>query len=155
MHTSHKRPRHGDRAHLNGQHRLDVPLRVLSCAETAGQIGALLERLPGVTLAEIDPATKRATILFDPTQCDPDQITHALETNRSAREVGAFVTWQFDVGDGTGPEPWRGHELTLETIIGVREATVDPRTATLTVRYAPGLTDVAAMRRLVNQHILA
>jgi len=57
MHTNHERRLHRDRVQLNGQHRLDVPLRVLPCAGTAGQIGTRLKRFPGVTQAEINPVT--------------------------------------------------------------------------------------------------
>jgi copper chaperone CopZ len=154
MHANHERRTHGDRTRLDGWHRLNVPLRALSCGGAGEQISKRLKRIPGVILADINPVTERATVVFDPNRCDPDRITEALATNGSASGIDAFATWQLELGQGQLRQPWGDLELSLQTIIGVREATVDPRTGTLIIRYAPGLSDIAAICRLIEQYLL-
>ncbi|MCC5952222.1 MAG: copper-translocating P-type ATPase [Acidimicrobiia bacterium] len=67
----------GRSAHESGEQttqRLDLPVEGMTCAACATRISRKLSRLDGVVDADVNLAAARASVVFDPTATDGDQV---------------------------------------------------------------------------------
>jgi Cu+-exporting ATPase len=129
--------------------RVDLPITGMSCAACARTIEKTLSKAPGVRSANVNFATSRATVEYDP----------------DATKVGDLVAQVRDVGYGTSgsahaefivddtsrpPGPAGTLAGRLERLPGVVAASFNPATSTVHVEYLPGSVDLAAIRVAIN-----
>jgi Cu+-exporting ATPase len=78
--------------------RLDLRVTGMSCASCAANVERALKRVDGVRAANVNLATSRATVMFDPRRVDAGRIVRAV------RDAG------YDVPDPAGDPEKRGGE---------------------------------------------
>jgi P-type Cu+ transporter len=59
--------------------RLVLPVEGMTCASCSARVGRALTKLDGVTEANVNFATHRAAVTYDPTQVDPEALRAAVE----------------------------------------------------------------------------
>ncbi|MEE8303830.1 MAG: copper ion binding protein, partial [Candidatus Tectomicrobia bacterium] len=128
--------------------RLDLPIGGMSCAGCAARIEKELQSLPGVQQAQVNFATEKATLQFDPEVLPTDQIITKVE------EIGYQVPLQhltIPVGGMHCAACAANIERALHRVEGVAEAHVNFATEKATVAYLPSQVDTAALRRAIKE----
>jgi len=130
--------------------RIDLPITGMSCAACARRIEENLTKAPGVRHANVNLATSRATVEYDPGATGVRQL---METVR-ATGYGTAGTARADfiVDDSARPagssQPLEQH---LKRISGVVEASFNLATMDVRVEYMPGAVSVKALRRAIDE----
>jgi Cu+-exporting ATPase len=129
------------------QERLDLPVRGMHCAGCAANIQKNLKDLPGVNEANVNYATSRATVLFDPRFVGPGDLVSSI------REIG------YDVGAAVIEIPIQGIVCAscvqkIETALlesrGVLKASVNLATGRARVEFLASETNPAELRRTIE-----
>jgi len=89
--------------------KVDVPITGMSCASCAARLERVLSRMDGVTLANVNFATERATITFD-----PDKLT-TEDFARKIRDAGFDVAPETQA-DVESDDARIARRLTIKTI---------------------------------------
>ena len=130
--------------------RVDLPITGMTCAACANRIEKSLRRSPGVRRAGVNFATSRATVEYDPAATGVRQLIATV------KDVGygtaGTARADFVVDDSARPsgsaQPLEKH---LASQQGVIEATFNLGTMQVRVEYLPGATDVAAIRKKIEE----
>ena len=85
--------------------RCELPLIGMHCASCASRIEKALGSAPGVTAANVNFATSRATVQYDP------QATGVAKLSQVVRDLGYDVIATGQVGEGTGVEDQQTAEV--------------------------------------------
>jgi Cu+-exporting ATPase len=137
----------GDQSRRGRQERIDLPVRGMHCAGCAANIEKNLAGLGGVTGANVNFATSRATVLFDPRSVKP------VDFISSIRDIG------YDVGTIKADIPIEGIvcascvqkiEKSLLGVRGVVRAAVNLATARASVEYLPSETNLGELERAIE-----
>jgi Cu+-exporting ATPase len=137
----------GDQSRRGRQERIDLPVRGMHCAGCAANIEKNLAGLGGVTGANVNFATSRATVMFDPRSVKPADFISSI------RDIG------YDVGTAKADIPIEGIvcascvqkiEKSLLRVKGVVRAAVNLATARARVEYLPSETSLGEMRRAIE-----
>ncbi|MEO8193594.1 MAG: heavy metal translocating P-type ATPase [Gemmatimonadales bacterium] len=125
--------------------RVDLPITGMTCVTCANRIEKSLSKVDGVRKANVNFATSRATVEYDPAATGIRQLVDKV------RDVGYNTTGHaqadFIVDDSARPsgsaQPLEKH---LNGLPGVVSADFNLGTAQVHVEYITGATDVAAIR---------
>ena len=98
------------RADASGVTQITVPVEGMSCAACATRIGKVLGKLDGVDEANVNYATHRAAISYDPSKVDLEQMRAVVE------KAGYALPEEVD-DDAADAE--RGRMLTRNLIVGL------------------------------------
>jgi len=82
-----------------------LPIEGMTCASCVRRVERALAKVPGVTTANVNLATEKATVAFDPAVADLAQLTTAVE--KAGYKVGALAMPQATIAAG---EPLAGIE---------------------------------------------
>ncbi len=82
----------------NDLKRLDLPISGMSCASCAASVERALKNIDGVRAANVNLATSRATVMFDPRQVDAGRLIQAV------RDAGYEVPEPASVPERRGGE---------------------------------------------------
>ena len=129
--------------------RIDLPITGMTCAACARRIERKLSQSPGVRRANVNFATSRATVEYDP---NATAVGKLIET---VKDVGygtaGTARADFIVDDSARPS---GSSQPLETHLnrlrGVVNATFNLATMEVRVEYLPGATDVKSIRGTIE-----
>ena len=128
---------------------VDLPLTGMTCAACARRIEKQLGRAPGVIEANVNFATARATVRYDPDATGVRQLMGTVEDTGYGTAGTAHV--EFVVNDSARPS---GSALPLEQALGrvggVIDAAFNLGTMAVRVAYLPGMVDVPTIRRAVE-----
>jgi Cu+-exporting ATPase len=127
--------------------RLDLPIGGMSCAGCAARIEKALQSLPGVQEAQVNFATEKATLRYDPAVLSTDQIITEVE------EIGYQVSQQrltIPIGGMHCASCAASIERALRGVEGVLEAQVNFGTEKATVAYIPTQVEVATLRQAIK-----
>ena len=84
-----------------------LPIEGMTCASCVRRVERALTKVEGVTAANVNLATEKATVTYDPTVANPDQLRTAVE--KAGYGVGAEMSSQRPVDAGatapTTPDP--------------------------------------------------
>ncbi len=127
--------------------RMSLAIEGMTCATCATRIGHGLQKLPGVRQADVNLATEKAAVVYDP----------------GAVGVAEFVAAVKDLGYGVGEETLRLSvegmtcascvnrvEKALRSVPGVVSASVNLATAMASVTIAAGAVTVAQLQVVVH-----
>ncbi len=125
--------------------RIDLPVTGMTCAACANRIEKSLNKVAGVTKANVNFATSRATVEYDPATTGVKQLVATV------KDVGYGTTGQaeveFIVDDSARPsgsaQPLEHH---LSSLHGVVNADFNLATMRVRVEYLTGAADVASIR---------
>ncbi len=119
----------------------------MTCATCAGTIGESLGQLEGVTSADVNLATERATVTYDPEKVD-------LQTMRKAVEDAGYGVIINELTLSISGMTCAVCAQTIEEVVGeldgVLSATVNLVTERLSVRYDPQKVRVAQIKKAVQ-----
>jgi Cu+-exporting ATPase len=116
----------------------------MTCGACAARLEKQLRRAPGVREANVNFATNRATVAYDPALCDAGDLAETVE--RTGYGVGSAET-RFRLHGG-GVDATQA-AASIRAIPGVLEAHAEHGDE-LVVRYLPSATDTGALRRALH-----
>jgi len=120
----------------------------MSCASCAQTIRESLEALPGVEQANVNFATERATVLYDPERVDMEGMRKAV---RDAGYDAIINEATIAVGDMTCATCVETIEEALLELDGVHSAVANLATEKVTVKYDPQKVRLADIKRKIIQ----
>jgi Cu+-exporting ATPase len=97
-----------DEVDATGTVRIVLPVEGMTCASCSARVGRALSKVEGVSSANVNFATHRAAVSYDPTLVDPDVLREAVE------RVGYSVP---DVPDDAAMHERRRVRLTRQLIL--------------------------------------
>lgn len=122
------------------------PVTGMTCATCAGAIADSLNELEGVLQADVNLATERATVTFDPGKVDAAKMRRAVE------DAGYGVIMNeltLSIGGMSCASCVNTVEEAVGELDGVLSASVNLVTEKLTVRYDPQRVRVARIKKAV------
>jgi len=130
-----------------GRERIDLPIVGMSCASCASTIQKNLSGLEGVSKANVNFATSRATVFFDPRRLGARDIISSVKG--SGYEVGT-ATAEIPILGMECASCVQAVERALQRTPGVVKAVVNLATGKAKVQYLPSETDFQELRRAVE-----
>ena len=135
------------------QTTVEIPIGGMTCASCVARNEKALRRLAGVSSANVNFATERATVTYDPAQVDVGRLTATIE--QAGYDVPA-ATATLVIGGMTCASCVARNEKALRRVPGVVRADVNLATEKATVEYLPGvatLDDLAAAVRRAGYEV--
>lgn len=111
---------------------LDVGVQGMTCASCVARVERGLRKLPGVVEAQVNLATERASVTFDPARVQAAAIADQV---RALGYQPVIASYQVGVRGMTGAQGASGVERALQQVAGVLEANVNLATEQAHVRY--------------------
>jgi Cu+-exporting ATPase len=125
---------------------ITLPITGMTCANCVATIERNLKRLPGVQSAEVNLASERASVVFDPAQLGQKEMVDRIRFagyDVAAGEETILLKRLSDAGQALRLEK------RLRTLPGVLEASVLPAAERAVVKYIPTVITVAEIRRTI------
>lgn len=135
-----------DSAHSNST-QLEIGIRGMTCANCSSRVERALNKADGVTNANVNLATERATVQFDPTATTTSAI---LGTIKQAGYEPLVSEASFGVTGMTCANCSSRVERRLQQTAGVLEAGVNLATERATVRFLPGAVTLEQLEQEVR-----
>ncbi len=126
--------------------QMTFPVTGMTCANCVATIERNLKRLPGVQSAQVNLASERATVAFDPALTGQDAIVGRIRHAGYDVAVGEEILVMRRLSDAGQAQRL---EKRLRSLRGVLEATVSIATERAGVKYIPTVITVAEIRREV------
>lgn len=126
--------------------RVTLDITGMTCAACSGRIQKRLSKLEGITEANVNLATEKASIIYDPDVVTPDRLVAVV------KDLGYGVARQRVTLSLTGMTCAACSariEKRLNKLPGVHAASVNLAAEKATVEYTPGLIDLAALTQSV------
>ena len=134
--------------------QLTLPVQGMTCASCVGHVERALNKVAGVEQANVNLATERASVTFDPKQAGVADgsagLTRVLVA--AVHDVGYDVpteTVTLPIGGMTCASCVSHVERALNKVDGVTSAGVNLATEKATVTYVPGVAGLADFRQAV------
>jgi Cu+-exporting ATPase len=125
---------------------LDLDILGMTCASCAGAVERTLQRTAGVESANVNIATERATVTFDPLMVDVGQLLQRIRESGYDAQVQRVA---LPIGGMTCAACVRHVEHALSKVEGVLTVNVNLATERATVEYLGGATGPAQLRQAV------
>lgn len=130
----------------------------MTCASCVGRVERALKKVPGVTDANVNLATERATVQYDPAQTSVEAMIEAVEDSGYEAKAAAAqpapasgpTQLQLKIGGMTCASCVARVETVLKKVPGVETASVNLATERATVTFEPGTTTPAALIEAVE-----
>lgn len=126
---------------------VDLDVLGMTCASCANTVARSLKRVEGVRDANVNIATERATVTFDPT------VVHTARLIQQVRDAGYDANVRREIlpiGGMTCAACVRHVERALGKVDGVVSVGVNLATERATVEYLPGVATLEALRTAVH-----
>lgn len=145
--ASGEKERQPDKDEESGIERIDLPVLGMSCASCAATIQKGLSNLKGISEANVNFATSKATVLVQP------RLVNIEDVISSVKKSG------YDVGTISSEIPIQGMkcascvqtiEKTLQRLKGVTRASVNLATEKARVEYVPGQIDLDEIKKAIE-----
>ncbi len=123
-----------------------LPVTGMTCASCVAHVGHALKEVPGVDEVTVNLATEKATVRVRP-GADVTSLIHAVE------DAGYGVKTEqvtLNVGGMTCAACVAHIESALRGVAGVLAANVNLATERATVKYVPGLSSIADLRKAIE-----
>ncbi|MDP9349860.1 MAG: cation transporter, partial [Gemmatimonadota bacterium] len=139
------------RAASEGAHpaaRITVPVAGMHCAACANRIERNLQKAPGVRKANVNFATGRATVEYEPDKAGVrDAIQVIRDTGYDTRVARTHIGIQgLDMSAGV-----ERIEKLLRQVPGVLSATANQASEEAYVEYVPGVTEIAHLHQAIRE----
>ncbi|MBN2084730.1 MAG: heavy metal translocating P-type ATPase [Anaerolineales bacterium] len=124
--------------------QITLPITGMTCANCVATIERNLKRLPGVQSAEVNLASERASVVFDPAQIGQEAMIERVRHAGYGVAVGEEtipLKRLSDVGQA------QRLEKRLSALRGVLEADVSVTTEIAAVKYIPTVITIAEIRK--------
>jgi Cu+-exporting ATPase len=124
-----------------------LPITGMTCANCVGTIERGLRKLDGVEVANVNLASERASVEFDPRRLAPQALVERIRRAGYDVALGEATMPLARIGDSVDAQRL---ERALQAREGVESAGVNLATETLRVRYIPTLISQAELRDVVR-----
>ncbi len=127
--------------------RISIPVTGMSCAVCARRVEKSLAKTAGVSETNVNYATGKATVEYDPDVVAPEQLVESIERagyGAEAREAS------LDVSGMTCASCVRRVEKVLKKVPGVLGVSVNMATEKARVEYLPGVAEARDLERAVE-----
>jgi Cu+-exporting ATPase len=124
-----------------------LPVTGMTCANCVATIERNLKRLPGVQSAQVNLASERATVVFDPALLGQEAIVGRIRHAGYDVAIGEETLILRRLSDAGQAQRL---ETRLRSLRGVLEASVSTATERARVKYIPTVISVAEIRRAVT-----
>ncbi len=131
----------------DGLKRIDIPITGMSCASCAVNIERGLNGIEGVGSANVNFATSRATVLFDPHLANPEDLVRTIR--ESGYDVAAAST-DIAVEGMSCASCVARIEKALLASPGVLKAAVNLATARAHIEYLPNETNRRDLAKVIE-----
>ncbi len=128
--------------------RIDLPVVGMSCASCASTIQKGLSRIKGVDKANVNFATSKATVLYQPQLVNPADLISTVR--KSGYEVGT-ASIEVPIQGMQCASCVQNIEKALIRMRGVTKATVNLATEKARVEYIPSETNFSEIKRVIEQ----
>ncbi|MCE5259841.1 MAG: heavy metal translocating P-type ATPase [Chloroflexi bacterium] len=125
---------------------VEIPIAGMTCASCARSVERGLQHLNGVSSANVNIATERATVAFDPAQVD---ISALVQGVRDAGYDAAPQRVLLPIGGMTCAACVRSVERALKRTEGVLDASVNLATERASVLYLPTIATLDVLAKAV------
>jgi Cu+-exporting ATPase len=120
-----------------------LPVTGMTCANCVATIERGLRKLDGVTVANVNLASERASVEFDPSRLAPQALVDRIRRSGYDVALGEATLQLARIGDSTDGQRL---ENVLRAREGIESASVNLTAETLNVRYIPTLISQADIR---------
>jgi Cu+-exporting ATPase len=127
--------------------RIDLPVVGMSCASCASTIQRGLSGLKGVSKANVNFATSKATVLFEPKLVKPEDFISSVK--KSGYEVGT-ASLEIPIQGMECASCVQAIEKALQRTNGVVRASVNLATGKAKVEYLPSETSFAELKKSIE-----
>jgi len=127
---------------------ISFPVEGMFCASCVRRVERALEKVPGVAGANVNLATERASVSYDPAAVSLADLRGAVEKAGYGIPAEEFT---FDVEGMTCASCVRRVERALEKVPGVQQANVNLATEQASVRLLPGSTSRDDLVRAIEK----
>lgn len=127
--------------------RIDLPIVGMSCASCASTIQRGLSGLKGVSKANVNFATSKATVLFEPQLVKPEDFISSVK--KSGYEVGT-ASLEIPIQGMECASCVQAIEKALQRTNGVVKASVNLATGKARVEYLPSETSFAELKKSIE-----
>jgi len=127
--------------------QITLPVEGMTCASCVAHIEGALKEVDGVLAVNVNLATEKATVEFDPVIAPLSRLKDAVE-DTGYRVAAEKVT--LNIGGMTCASCVGHVEGALKEVEGVLGASVNLATEKATVEYIPGVATVQELRRAVT-----
>jgi Cu+-exporting ATPase len=128
--------------------RIDLPIVGMSCASCASTIQKGLSGIKGVDKANVNFATSKATVLYQPQLVNPADLISTVR--KSGYEVGT-ASIEIPIQGMQCASCVQNIEKALLRMRGVAKATVNLATEKARVEYIPSETNFAEIKKVIEQ----
>ncbi|MCS7062217.1 MAG: heavy metal translocating P-type ATPase [Anaerolineae bacterium] len=135
-------------ASSTAQQQIDLPILGMTCANCANTVARALKRSAGVETAEVNFASERASVRFDPAQVTPVQL---IEQVRRAGYDVTLAHVELPIVGMSCANCAGAVERALKRLSGVYAATVNFASERASVDYVPGASGIADMIAAIRQ----
>lgn len=126
--------------------RIDISIRGMSCASCVGRVERALRQQPGVTEAQVNLATEKATVAFEE-RADPGQFVDAVE---KAGYQPVVETAEIPVIGMTCGSCVSHVERAIEKLPGILQASVNLTTQKAFVRFLPDMVSLPRIHHAIK-----
>ncbi|MHB0777572.1 heavy metal translocating P-type ATPase [Halomonas sp. WWR20] len=126
--------------------RVDISIRGMSCASCVGRVERALKKQPGVTEAQVNLATEKATVAFEE-RANPSQVADAVE---EAGYQPVIETAEIPVIGMTCGSCVSRVERTIEKLPGIVQANVNLATQKAFVRFLPDAVTLPRIQHAIR-----
>ncbi|MFN8467889.1 MAG: heavy metal translocating P-type ATPase [Caldilineaceae bacterium] len=127
--------------------QITLPITGMTCANCAATIERTLKRLPTVQNANVNLASERASLEYDPAQLSQEEIVARIQKAGYNVALGEAIVPIKRFGDASDAQRL---EQVLRGEAGVMEAHVNAVSQQATIRYVPTMVSQAALRRAIT-----
>jgi Cu+-exporting ATPase len=136
-----------EKEHGEKSERIDIPIVGMSCASCASTIQRGLTDLKGVEKANVNFATSKATVLFQPQLVKPEEFISSVR--KSGYEVGT-VSLELPIQGMDCASCVQKIEKALLQTRGVTKAVVNLATEKAKIEYLPSETGIKEIKRAIE-----
>lgn len=126
--------------------RVDISIRGMSCASCVGRVERALKKQSGVTDAQVNLATEKATVTFEE-HANPSQAVHAVE---EAGYQPVVETAEIPIIGMTCGSCVSRVERTIEKLPGIVQASVNLTTQKAFVRFLPAAVTLPRIHHAIR-----
>jgi Cu+-exporting ATPase len=127
--------------------KVHIPITGMTCTTCAATVKKGLVKTPGVKRAEVNFASEKASVEYDPSKVDLSQIKNAISQSGYGTAAKKSI---FPVSGMTCASCVSRVEQALSSVPGVVSASVNLASEKATVEYIDG-TEIASLRRAVKE----
>ncbi|WP_230532208.1 heavy metal translocating P-type ATPase [Microvirga roseola] len=121
---------------------IDIPIQGMTCASCVGRVEKAIRSVEGVSAANVNLATERAHVSFNPAKADPSAVAEAI---RAAGYEPSGELIDLKISGMTCASCVGRVEKALKKVPGVLDASVNLATERASVRYLGGAQTVDRM----------